>query len=97
MKKSYYLSRVLILLVLFSLSTLCVAGRVNINRADSKTLAAHLNGVGLKKAQAIVSYRRINGQFQSSSELTNVKGIGTKTVEKNQHNIVLRGASDPVE
>ena len=60
-----------------------VAGSVNINQADVKTLA-QLNGVGEKKAQAIVAYRESNGGFKSVDELRNVKGIGDKILEKNR-------------
>jgi competence protein ComEA len=57
---------------------------VNINQADAGTLADRLNGIGLKKAQAIVSYREQHGPFKSVDELANVTGIGEATVEKNK-------------
>ena len=41
------------------------------------------------KAAAIVAYRKTNGPFRSIDELANVKGIGTKTVEKNRTNLKL--------
>ena len=41
------------------------------------------------KAAAIVAYRETNGPFRSIDELANVKGIGTKTVEKNRTNLKL--------
>jgi len=66
------------------------AGPVNINTADAETLAAELNGVGLSKAQAIVQYRTTNGPFQSAEELVEVKGIGARTVEMNQDNILVQ-------
>lgn len=57
---------------------------VNINTADADTLANRLNGIGIKKAQAIVSFREQNGPFKSVDDLANVKGIGAATLEKNR-------------
>lgn len=68
-------------------SSLALAGPVNINTADAPTLAANLNGVGQTKAEAIVAYRKANGPFHAVEDLALVKGIGTKTVEKNRENL----------
>ena len=57
---------------------------VNINTASAEQLAEALDGVGMSKAQAIVSYRQTNGRFQHPDELVNVKGIGISTVDKNR-------------
>ncbi len=62
---------------------------VNINTADAGTLASHLNGVGEKKAQAIVEYRKAYGSFKAVDELAEVKGIGPTMVELNRSRIVL--------
>ena len=72
-------------LVLFSQSLFAV----NINTADAKSLADELNGIGAKKAQAIVDYRTEHGDFKTIESLTEVKGIGLKTVEKNRDAIEL--------
>lgn len=61
-----------------------VSTTVNINTADAATLADKLNGVGMKKAQAIVSFREQNGAFKSVDDLVNVPGIGPSTLEKNR-------------
>lgn len=63
---------------------------VNINNADAETLAQVLTGVGLARAQAIIEYRRQHGEFQDAYELANIKGIGERTVEQNEHKIRLR-------
>ncbi len=63
--------------------------RVNINTASAEQLASNLKGIGLKKAQAIVNYRNEYGDFKSANELTAVKGIGEKTLEKNREKIGL--------
>lgn len=64
---------------------------VNVNQADATTIAAALDGVGLAKAQAIVTYRKAHGPFKSVAELTKVKGIGQATLAHNKGSIVLQG------
>ena len=53
------------------------------------TIAEALKGVGMSKAEAIVSYRDKNGQFKHIDELVNVKGIGIRTVDINREYILL--------
>jgi competence protein ComEA len=64
------------------LAPAALAGPVNVNTADAKTLAKELNGIGLSKAEAIVAYREKNGPFKSADDLAKVQGIGMKTVER---------------
>jgi len=78
--------------VLFLCSSVLQAGPVNINTADAATLAKELNGVGLKRAQAIVEYRQKHGPFKSADELALVKGIGAAAVAKNRELIRIEGA-----
>lgn len=71
------------------------AAPVNINTADAATLAAGIKGVGDKKAQAIVKYRKEHGPFRSVDELANVPGIGDKTVANNRANLTVgKGGSE---
>ena len=42
-----------------------------------------MNGVGLKKAQAIVSYREEYGPFKTVEDLKQVPGMGNSLVERN--------------
>ena len=74
-------------IALLSLPMLAFAGQVNINTADAATIAAELNGVGLSKAKAIVEYRTKHGPFRSVDDLSLVKGIGERTVDKNRSDI----------
>ena len=59
---------------------------VNINTADAQTLTK-LKGIGPKKADAIVAFRKANGAFKTVDQLADVKGIGAKTVDANRKNI----------
>lgn len=59
---------------------------VNINTADVQALTK-LKGIGAKKAEAIIAFRKTNGAFKSVDQLAEVKGIGAKTVEVNRKNI----------
>jgi len=69
------------------------ADPVNINTADAKTLAENIKGVGPKKAQAIVVYRRDNGPFKSIHDLAKVKGIGEKLIARNKADLMLSDAA----
>lgn len=66
-----------------------IASPVNINTADAKTIGEALSGIGQKKAEAIVKYREEKGAFKSAEDLTNVAGIGEKTVEKIKHDVLI--------
>ncbi|WP_213131824.1 helix-hairpin-helix domain-containing protein [Citrobacter sp. FP75] len=57
--------------------------RVSINTASAEDLARAMNGVGLKKAQAIVSYREEYGPFKTVDDLKQVPGMGSSLVERN--------------
>ena len=65
------------------------AGPVDINKADAATLAKELTGIGMAKAHAIVEYREKNGPYKNADDLSKVKGIGGKMVERNRANIRL--------
>ncbi|MCD9748956.1 helix-hairpin-helix domain-containing protein [Klebsiella pneumoniae] len=65
------------------------ATKVSINRASAEQLAQALNGVGLKKAQAIVSYREEYGPFKTLDDLKQVPGMGSALVERNLAHLTL--------
>jgi len=80
----------MMLLASLMLAGVCWAGQpVDVNSASAEEIAQGLDGVGLNKAKAIVSYRKTNGRFRHADELVNVKGIGLSTVDKNRDNILL--------
>lgn len=60
---------------------------VDINTANADELSS-LNGIGTSKAKAIISYRQSHC-FKSIDELVNVKGIGSKTIEKNKSDLTV--------
>lgn len=64
--------------------------QVDINSASVEQLAVVLDGIGTKKAQAIIAYREANGKFKSVEEITEVKGIGDAMLEKNRARIKLK-------
>ena len=63
-------------------------GKININSADVSELAS-LDGIGEKKAQSIVEYRKRNGRFRAVEELTDVNGIGESILELNRDKITV--------
>ncbi len=67
---------------------------VNINTADAEALAAAINGVGIKKARDIISFRQSNGPFESVDELVRVSGIGIRTVDRSRTNITVKTNGD---
>lgn len=62
---------------------------VDLNTADARTLAARLEGVGPKTAEAIVAYRTKHGPFKRIEDLEKVKGVGTKTIERNRAHLTV--------
>ena len=74
------------------LAPIAIAGSVDVNTADAKTLARELDGVGKAKAEAIVSHREKNGPFKSADDLAKVKGLGKKLVEQNKPNLKFDSA-----
>ncbi len=67
-----------------------VAQQININSADAITLAKALQGIGEQRANAIVAHRTKHGPFKSADALSQVKGIGEKTIEKNRARITVK-------
>ncbi len=65
-------------------------GVVNINTATSEQLQL-LPGIGEKKAERIIKYRKKKGDFKAIEDIKNVKGIGDKLLEKIKDNIVVEG------
>ncbi len=71
---------VMLLMFVFLTANIAFAG-ININKASKKELT-NLPGVGEKKAEAIIAYRKKNGDFKKLEDLMKVKGIGPKVYKK---------------
>ena len=65
------------------------AASVDVNSADAETIADALTGIGIKTAMLIVDYRDQNGPFASAGDLLAVKGIGEKTLEKIETDVLF--------
>ena len=63
---------------------------ININTASAQQLADKLVGIGISRATDIVAYRKDHGPFHSANDLAAVKGIGERTVKRNQSKIRLK-------
>lgn len=72
-----------------STSTSQGEGKININKATSDELQ-NLPGIGPSKAEAIIAYREDSGLFQTIDDLKLVTGIGDKTFEKLQDQIIVK-------
>ena len=63
--------------------------KVNINTATVEELKT-LKGIGEKKAEAIIEYRKQNGSFKNKEELMKVRGIGKKLYESFQERVIAQ-------
>jgi len=73
------------LLTMLFLGFSAVFGAVDINNANVKELTA-LSGVGTKKAEAIIEYRKQHC-FKDVKDIIKVKGLGKKFLQKNEENL----------
>ena len=62
---------------------------LDINTASAEEIAQVMNGVGPRKAEAIVAHRSTYGPFSSIDELKEVRGIGQSTVERNRERLAV--------
>ncbi len=82
-------TQIAVVLLFLLASWAAFAEPLNINAADASTIAQVMDGIGQTKAEAIVAYRKTHGDFKSIEDLAKVKGIGKKTVEKNQSKLMI--------
>lgn len=86
------MKKFLLATILFFSLTNSIFAAVNLNTATLEQLEA-LNGIGAAKAQAIIDYRKKNGNFKTVDELNNVPGIGDKTLAKLKPEITVSGTT----
>ena len=82
----------LFIALLALLLTSPVWATININTANEAELQT-LSGIGPSKAKAIVEYRKQNGNFKTTAEIKNVKGIGDGIFNKISAEINVAGTS----
>ncbi len=64
------------------------SSKVRLNSANIEQLM-QLNGVGKKKAEAIIEYRNKNGKFNSVDDFMKIKGVGPALFNKNKAKLAL--------
>lgn len=80
----------ILLATLLSLSSFSAfAEIVNLNKANAAAMSYYLKGVGEKKANSIVKYRKENGAFKKIEDVMNVKGIGEGIFKKIKSDLSL--------
>lgn len=89
------MKKVLLALVIFVSMSLNATAGININTATQAELES-LDGIGPKKALAIIEYRKKNSGFKSVDDLKNVEGIGNATMENLRKDIAISGPSTPL-
>lgn len=80
-ENNYYLAKP-------ALSASSAADKISLNQASIEQLQ-QLNGIGQKKAEAIIEYRQKNGKFKTIEDIQQVKGIGPALFAKNKDKLAL--------
>lgn len=70
-----------------------IDGLLELNRATPDLLEAMLPGIGPSKAAAIIAWRDEHGPFLRVEDITNVPGIGEKTLQNIEHLLVVLPAA----
>ena len=84
------MKRLLLALVLWFAATGAALAVVNINTATKEELTT-LKGVGDKRAQEIIDYRKKNGNFKSVDDLQKVPGIGPGLMKQIRSDVTVTG------
>ena len=81
-------------LILALIMCLALAGTaaavVNVNTATKEELTT-VKGIGEKRAQEIIDYRKKNGDFKSVDDLEKVPGVGPGTMKQIRSQVTVSG------
>jgi competence protein ComEA len=80
---------ILALIAFFVLAGSALAA-VNINTATKEELTS-LKGIGEKRAQEIIDYRKKNGDFKSVDDLEKVPGVGPGIMKQIRSQVTVTG------
>lgn len=61
--------------------------KINLNQANADEISKAFKGIGPKRSQAIVAYREAHGVFKTMKDLSLVKGISKRFIEKNNERL----------
>ena len=84
------MKKLLVILALWFVFAGAALAAVNINTATKEELTT-LKGIGEKKAQAIIDYRKKHGDFKSVDDLEKVEGIGPGTMKQIRAQLSVTG------
>jgi competence protein ComEA len=84
------MKRLLLAFVLWFAASGVAVAVVNINTASKEDLTT-LKGVGDKRAQEIIDYRKKNGNFKSIDDLEKVPGIGPGLMKQIRSDVTVTG------
>jgi competence protein ComEA len=84
------MTRLILLLVICFLFSGIAAAVVNINTATKEELTS-IKGVGEKRAQEIIDYRKKNGNFKSIDDLEKVPGVGPGLMKRIRSQVTVTG------
>lgn len=85
------MKKILLAVVAVFAFVLSAHAAVDLNNATQAELET-VKGIGPKKAQAIIEYRKKNGAFKSADDLDKVPGFGKKSVDMIKKDITVGNA-----
>jgi competence protein ComEA len=88
--KSFRNTALACMLALAAMNPVAAAEPVDINTASAEVLADTIDGVGVKRAQAIIEFRESNGPFASLDGLLAIRGIGLRVLDKARDRLTVK-------